>query len=135
VVGINSAIYSRTGGYMGVSFAIPIEVALDVTKQLRETGKVTRGRLGAQIQALTPELAKSFKLDSTNGVLVASVEPGSPADDMGVAPGDVVVAVNQVPTPGPREFQTATGKIKITDGVVLDINRQGRQLYLSYTDQ
>src|SRR3954469_10958365 len=74
VVGINSAIYSRTGGYMGVSFAIPIEVAMDVAKQLQTTGKVTRGRLGVHIQALTPELADSFALQKPQGALVSSVE-------------------------------------------------------------
>src|SRR5947209_8882439 len=84
VVGINSQIYSRTGGYMGVSFAIPIEVALDVAKQLQTTGKVTRGRLGVGIQPVTKELAESFKLDSPTGVVVATVEPGSPAANAGL---------------------------------------------------
>ena len=71
VVGVNSMIYSQTGGYMGVSFAIPIEVALDVTKQLRAEGKVTRGRLGVRIQPMTKELAQSFRLKEPNGALIA----------------------------------------------------------------
>lgn len=91
VVGINSLIYSRTGGYMGLSFAIPIEVALDVSKQLQATGKVTRGRLGVRIQDLTKELATSFNLDKPNGVLIAGVEPGSPAEKAGVQRGDVIL--------------------------------------------
>jgi serine protease Do len=89
VVGINSMIYSRTGGYMGVSFAIPIEVALDVAKQLQATGKVTRGRLGIGIQGLTKELAQSFKLDQPVGAVITNVEKGSPADKAGLKVGDV----------------------------------------------
>ncbi|HSF47094.1 MAG TPA: PDZ domain-containing protein, partial [Burkholderiales bacterium] len=91
VIGINSQIFSRTGGYMGVSFAIPIEIAMDVSKQLRTTGKVSRGRLGVVIQPLTPELAKSFGKDNAIGALVASVEKGSPAEKAGIQPGDVIV--------------------------------------------
>ncbi len=94
VVGINSMIYSRTGGYMGVSFAIPIETALDVSKQLREHGKVTRGRLGIGIQPMTKELAETFKLDSTDGVVVVNVESGSPAEKAGLQVGDVILAYN-----------------------------------------
>ncbi|TAK83430.1 MAG: DegQ family serine endoprotease [Betaproteobacteria bacterium] len=94
VVGINSMIYSRTGGYMGVSFAIPIEAALDVSRQLREHGKVTRGRLGIGIQPLTKELAETFKLDSTDGVVVVNVESGSPAEKAGLQVGDVILAYN-----------------------------------------
>ena len=89
---------------MGVSFAIPIEVALDVSKQLQATGKVTRGRLGVQIQPLTPELAKSFKLDNTNGVLVASVEPRSPAEKAGLQAGDVILAFDGKPVKNANEL-------------------------------
>ncbi len=91
VIGINSQIYSRTGGYQGVSFAIPIEVAMDIGKQLQATGKVTRGRLGVVIQQVTTELAKSFGLKDSNGALVASVEPGSPAEKAGLKRGDVIL--------------------------------------------
>jgi serine protease Do len=89
-VGINSQIYSRTGGYMGLSFAIPIDVAIDVSKQLKATGKVTRGWLGIGIQELTKELAESFGMKNTNGALVASVEKGSPAEKGGLQVGDVI---------------------------------------------
>jgi serine protease Do len=91
VIGINSQIFSRTGGYMGLSFAIPIELAMDVSKQLRTTGKVSRGKLGVVIQALTPELAKSFGKENASGALVASVEKGSPAEKAGLQAGDVIL--------------------------------------------
>ena len=94
VVGINSMIYSQTGGYMGVSFAIPIEVALDISRQLRETGKVTRGRLGIGIQRLTKELAASFGVDEAKGVVVTNVETGSPAEKAGLQVGDVILSYN-----------------------------------------
>ena len=97
VVGINSQIYSRTGGYMGLSFAIPIDVAIDVANQLKETGKVTRGWLGIGIQELTKELAESFGMKNTNGALVASVEKGSPAEKGGLQVGDVITQFNGKP--------------------------------------
>lgn len=125
VVGINSAIYSRTGGYMGVSFAIPIEVALDVSKQLRESGKVTRGRLGVQIQALTPELAKSFRLENTKGVLVSSVEPGSPADKAGLQSGDVILSFDGKPVGTANELPRVVAATKPGTAVTLDIWRGG----------
>ena len=91
VVGINSQIYSRTGGFMGLSFAIPIDVANDVAQQLRSTGKVTRGRIGVVIQPITKELAESFGLSRPMGALVNSVEKGGPADKAGIESGDVIL--------------------------------------------
>ncbi|MDP1718499.1 MAG: Do family serine endopeptidase, partial [Burkholderiales bacterium] len=91
VVGINSQIYSRTGGFMGLSFAIPIDVANQIAQQLRTTGKVTRGRIGVVIQPVTKELAESFGLPRSQGALVNSVEKGGPADKAGIEPGDVIV--------------------------------------------
>jgi serine protease Do len=133
VVGINSAIYSRTGGYMGVSFAIPIEVALDVGKQLQATGKVTRGRLGVQIQALTPELAKSFKLPNTQGVLVASVEPKSPADQAGLHPGDVILAYEGKPVTTATELPRVVAATKPGTVVTLDVWRGGAKKQIKAT--
>ncbi|HEX2828924.1 MAG TPA: DegQ family serine endoprotease [Burkholderiales bacterium] len=133
VVGINSAIYSRTGGYMGVSFAIPIEVALDVGKQLQATGKVTRGRLGVQIQALTPELAKSFKLPSTQGVLVASVEPKSPADQAGLQPGDVILAFEGKPVKSANELPRVVAATKPGTVITLDVWRGGAKKQIKAT--
>lgn len=94
VIGVNSTIYSRTGGYMGVSFAIPIEVALDVVKQLQTQGKVTRGQLGVAIQPVTREMAQAFKLESPAGALVSHVQPGSPADKAQLRSGDIILSYN-----------------------------------------
>src|SRR4030095_14173524 len=110
---------------MGVSFAIPIEVALDVSKQLRESGKVTRGRLGVQIQALTPELAKSFKLENTKGVLVTTVEPGGPAAKAGVQPGDVILAFEGKPVESASELPRIVAATKPGSSVTLDLWRGG----------
>jgi serine protease Do len=91
VVGINSQIFSRSGGYMGLSFAIPIDVALEIKNQLQASGHVSRGRIGVAIQELTKEMAESFGLSKPEGALVAKVEKGSPADKGGVAEGDVIL--------------------------------------------
>lgn len=91
VVGINSQIYSRTGGFMGLSFAIPIDVANEIVQQLRTTGKVTRGRIGVVIQPITKELAESFGLPKPAGALVNSVEKGGPAEKAGIESGDVIL--------------------------------------------
>lgn len=94
VVGINSQIYSRSGGYQGIAFAIPIDVAMEVQTQLRATGKISRGRIGVTIQEVTKELAESFGLNGVRGALVASVEKDSPADKAGLEAGDVILAFN-----------------------------------------
>jgi len=91
VVGMNSQIYSRTGGFMGLSFAIPIDVAMDITHQLRTAGRVSRGRIGVVIQEVTKELAESFGLPKAAGALVNSVEKGGPADKAGLEPSDVIL--------------------------------------------
>lgn len=95
VVGINSQIFSRSGGYMGLSFAIPIDVARNVQEQLIKTGRVERGRIGVMVQELNAQLAESFGLDRPRGALVSAVEPGGPADKAGVKPGDVILKVNE----------------------------------------
>ncbi len=91
VVGINSQIYTRSGGSMGLSFAIPIDVAMQVSDQLRSTGKVTRGRIGVMIQELTRELAESFGLSKPEGALISSVEKDGPADKAGIEASDVIL--------------------------------------------
>jgi serine protease Do len=97
VVGINSQIYSRSGGYMGVSFAIPIDVAMEVQNQLRASGKVSRGRLGVVIQEVSKELADSLGLARAMGAVVNSVEKDGPADKAGIEPGDVILKFDGKP--------------------------------------
>jgi serine protease Do len=104
VIGVNSLIYSGTGGYMGVSFAIPIEVALDVSRQLKSQGKVTRGRIGVAIQPVTKELARSFKLEEPVGAIVINVEKGGPAEQAGLRVGDVVLEWNGELIDDPNEL-------------------------------
>ncbi len=95
VIGINTAIYSQSGGYMGVGFAIPINMAENIKEQLVKSGKVTRGYLGIYLQPVTPDLAETFDLDTdTDGALIADVEEGSAAEDAGLTQGDVIVELN-----------------------------------------
>jgi serine protease Do len=94
VVGINSQIYSRSGGYMGLSFAIPIDVANNVRQQLVSTGKVTRGRIGVQIQEVTAQIAEAFGVDRPRGALVGQVLDGGPAEKAGIKTGDVILSVD-----------------------------------------
>jgi len=133
VVGVNSMIYSQTGGYMGVSFAIPIEVALEVSKQLRAEGKVTRGRLGVRIQPMTKELAQSFKLKEPNGALIATVEPGSPADKAGLRPGDVVLAFNGQEIDDPNKLPRLVAATKPGQSATLKIWRDGKEEQVKFT--
>ncbi len=133
VVGINSMIYSRTGGYMGVSFAIPIEDALNVSKQLREHGKVTRGRLGIGIQPVTKELAQSFKLDSAEGVVVVQVEPGSPAEKAGLQIGDVILGYNGKTIDEPNMLPRLVGTTKPGEQAKIEISRNGARRTLNAT--
>jgi serine protease Do len=94
VIGINAQIYSRTGGYMGMSFAIPIDLALNVKNQLLTKGKVSRSRIGVGVQDVNQKLAQSFGLGTPHGALISSVEPKSPSERAGLKPGDVITSVN-----------------------------------------
>ncbi|MBV8030317.1 MAG: DegQ family serine endoprotease [Betaproteobacteria bacterium] len=131
VIGINSQIYSRTGGYMGVSFAIPIEVALDVARQLQASGKVTRGRLGVAIQPMTKELAHSFGLDSPSGVIVASVEPGSPAAKAGLQQGDVILSYNGKKIEQASDLPRIVAASKPGQKAEIEIWRSGRRMQVA----
>src|SRR6185503_11689576 len=133
VVGVNSMIYSQTGGYMGVSFAIPIEVALEVGKQLRSEGKVTRGRLGVRIQPMTRELAQSFQLQETDGALIATVEPGSPADKAGLKPGDVVLGFNGQKLDDPNKLPRLVAATRPGQSATLRIWRNGKAEDVKFT--
>ena len=94
VVGINSQIYSRSGGFMGISFAIPMDEAIRVSEQLRANGRVTRGRIGVQIEPVTKELAESIGLGKAQGALINRIEPGAPADKAGLEAGDVILKID-----------------------------------------
>jgi serine protease Do len=123
VVGINSQIYSRSGGYMGVSFSIPIDVAMQVGQQLQTTGHVTRGKLGVVIQQVTQGLADSFGLPQPEGALVSSVEKGGPAEKAGVEPGDVILKLNGTQLNSSTELPALVAGITPGTNVTLDVWR------------
>ena len=125
VVGINSQIYSRTGGYQGVSFAIPIDIASKIKDQIVATGKVEHARLGVAVQEVNQSFADSFKLDKPEGALVSTVEKGSPADKAGLQPGDVIRKVNGQPIVSSGDLPAVIGLASPGDSVKLDIWRQG----------
>ncbi|MEJ2643332.1 MAG: DegQ family serine endoprotease [Gammaproteobacteria bacterium] len=133
VVGINSQIFSRTGGYMGLSFAIPIEVAMDVAKQLKATGHVSRGWLGVLIQDVTRQLAESFGMQNPEGALVAKVLPGSPAAKAGVEVGDVILKFNGKKVIDSSSLPPMVGSTKVGDKVPLEVLRNGKIRHLSVT--
>jgi len=133
VVGVNSAIYSGTGGYMGVSFAIPIEVALDVAKQLQSKGKVTRGRVGIGVQPLTKELAQSFKLEAQTGAVIVNVEDGGPAQKAGAKVGDVVLKWNGKPLEDANELPRLVAATRPGTAAKMEVYRNGKREELSIT--
>lgn len=125
VVGINSQIYSRSGGSMGLSFAIPIDVAIDVANQLKATGRVTRGWLGIAIQEISKDLAESFGMKNTNGALVAGVEKNGPADKGGLEAGDVIIKFDGKPIAVSADLPRAVGATKPGRIVAVDVLRKG----------
>jgi serine protease Do len=131
VVGINSQIYSQSGGYQGVSFAIPIDVASRVKDQIVATGKVQHARLGVAVQEVNQTLADSFKLDRPEGALVSNVEKDSPAEKAGLKPGDVIRSVNGQPIVASGDLPAVIGIAAPGDTVRLDVWRQGRKEELS----
>jgi serine protease Do len=112
VIGINSMIFSRTGGFMGLSFAIPIDVAIDVAKQLQSSGRVSRGRIGVVIQEVTKELAESFGLPKATGALVNSVEKGGAADKAGIQASDVILRFDNKEVPASNELPRIVASTK-----------------------
>jgi serine protease Do len=133
VVGINSQIYSRTGGFMGLSFAIPSDVALDVQKQLKEKGRVSRGRIGVVIQEVTRDLATSFGLDRARGALVNSVEKGSPADKAGVEATDIIVSFDGKAVEGSSDLPRIVGATRPGSQSTLEVWRKGARRSLTLT--
>ncbi|MES2535990.1 MAG: DegQ family serine endoprotease [Pseudomonadota bacterium] len=135
VIGINSIIYSRTGGFMGLSFAIPIDIAMDIASQLRATGKVTRSRIGVQAQELTRELAASFGLKEPRGALVAMVEKGGPADKAGIQAGDVVLSLNGQPIQSSADLARIIAGLKPGTTVSADVWRKGKVVAFKVTTE
>ena len=125
VVGINSQIYTRSGGSMGLSFAIPIDVATQVTEQLRSTGKVTRGRIGVMIQELTRELAESFGLNKPAGALISSVEKNGPADKAGIEASDVITRFDGKPVDNSSDLPRMVAATRPGSKVVVELWRKG----------
>lgn len=133
VVGINSQIFSRSGGYMGVSFAIPIDMAMDVVSQLKEHGKVSRGWLGVLIQEVDRDLAQSFGLDQPRGALVSQVLKGSPAEQAGVQPGDIITEFNDEAIYRSSELPRWVGLVKPGEDAELTVIRDGQEKSLTVT--
>jgi serine protease Do len=133
VIGINSQIYSRSGGYQGVSFSIPIDVALQVSGQLQTTGHVTRGKIGVVIQPVTQGLADSFGLPQPEGALVSTIEKGGPAEKAGIEPGDVILKLNGQPLMDSNELPSMVAGIAPGTSVNLEIWRNHASKQLSVT--
>ncbi|HYC41803.1 MAG TPA: Do family serine endopeptidase [Noviherbaspirillum sp.] len=133
VIGINSQIYSQTGGYMGISFAIPIDLAMGISDQLRTSGKVTRGRIGVQLQELTKDIAASLGMKEARGALVAAVQRGGPADKAGIRPGDVVVGFNGQPVETTADLARMVGGTKPGTAVAAQVQRDGKTVEVSIT--
>jgi serine protease Do len=133
VVGVNSQIYSRTGGFMGLSFAIPIDVALDIQKQLRDKGRVSRGRIGVVIQEVNKDLALSFGLDRPRGALVNSVEKGSPADKAGIEATDIITRFDGKPVESSSDLPRIVGATRPGASAQVEVWRKGAARTLSLT--
>ena len=133
VVGINTAIFSRSGGYMGVGFAIPINLAREIADQLIDKGEVTRGYLGIVIQPLTADLAKSFGVEQVKGILVSQVSDDSPADMAGLRQGDIIIAYRGEPVTNVGSFRNRVSLTQPGSTEELTILREGKQMTLTVT--
>ena len=124
LVGINTAIYSRSGGSLGIGFAIPISTARNVMEQIIASGSVTRGWIGVEVQEITQELAESFGLPEPSGALIAGVQRGSPADAGGIKPGDILVAIDGKPVKDPQAMLELIARQKPGETVAFQLRRQ-----------
>lgn len=127
LVGINTAIFSQSGGNIGIGFAIPINLALQITEQLLDTGEVNRGFIGIQAQDLNPDLAEAFGVKSKRGAIINSVVPDSPADAAGLQPGDVITAVNKKKVKNAADVRLHIGLLPVGEKVVFEILREGKR--------
>lgn len=131
IIGINTAIFTRSGGYMGICFAIPSVMAKNVMQQLIEKGSVTRGYLGVTLQPLNPELAEGFNLDKAEGVIIAEVKKDSPAEKAGIKAGDIILEYNGKPVKNDHSFRNEVANMRPGDSISLKINRKGKILTIS----
>ncbi|MBC7514647.1 MAG: DegQ family serine endoprotease [Herminiimonas sp.] len=131
VIGINSQIYSRSGGYMGISFAVPIDEAMRVFEQLKTSGRVTRGRIGVQIGEVTKDVAELLGLAKAQGALVSRVEPGGPAEKAGLEAGDIILKFNGVPIEKSSDLPRMVGSIKPGTRSTVSVWRKGASRDLS----
>jgi len=131
VVGMNSQIYSRSGGFMGISFAIPIDEAIRVSDQLRATGKVSRGRIGVKIDQVGKDVAESLGLGSATGAMVVSVEPDSPAAKAGVEAGDIITRFDGKPIARTSDLPRIVGAVKPGSKAAMTVLRRGAERELS----
>jgi Do/DeqQ family serine protease len=133
LVGINTAIFSRSGGSIGIGFAIPVSTAKMVLEQIVKTGSVTRGWIGVEVQEITPPIAESFKLDDTRGALIAGVLRGGPADKAGIKPGDILVDVQGKPVADPAGMLNLIAALAPGQPAKLKLKRQGRDVEATIT--
>lgn len=131
VIGINSQIYSRTGGFMGLSFAIPMDVVMNVVDQIKSQGFVSRGWLGVVIQDVTGELAESFGLDKPQGSLISKVLPDSPASKAGFIPGDVILKFDGKEVPSSSDLPPIVGRAKIGATIPVEVMRNNKRQAMS----
>ena len=127
LVGINTAIFSRSGGNIGIGFAIPANMAMQITEQLLEHGEVKRGLIGAQLQDLDADLAEAFGLDAREGAVLVNILPDSPAEAAGLEAGDVVVAINDEPVASAADLRNKVALMRIGQQARLDVLRNGRK--------
>ncbi len=127
VIGINTAIYSRSGGYQGIGFAIPSNMARDVLEDILQHGRVVRGYAGIAVQNLTPEIARAFDLGETRGAVVASLDPDGPAAGAGLRRGDVIVSFRGKPVTSDNDVRTQLSRLKPGDPAAMEIVRDGRR--------
>lgn len=131
VIGINTAIYSKTGGNQGIGFAVPSNLAKEVLQSIREKGRVIRGYLGTVVQAVTPQLAEAFHIKEPTGALVSDVTTQAPADKAGVKSGDVIVAINGKPIENPRQLRLTIGSMSPGTKINLKVLREGKEKQFS----
>ena len=133
LVGINTAIFSRGGGNIGIGFAIPINLALHITEQLLDKGAVERGFIGVQVQNLNADLAEAFGIKNNKGAIVNSVMPDSPAEESGLQPGDIITSINSKPVKSAADVRNHIGLLPVGEEVMFDVLRGGNKKTLKTT--